>query len=138
MSVVKRIIQSNLFCRFRKAVPRLTTNVEFTCRSSECKQIFSVNKNGSNWFDSDQCGRNLLKKYICIFTSLASQIVHFEIVKSLEASAFLQAFQRFCFRQNIKPRNLHINNGESFVTAEQKIKEGVKRRNQRHLHNKLR
>ena len=41
-------------------------------------------------------GRNSLKRYVCIFNCLASRAVHFEIVQSLEASAFIQAFRRFC------------------------------------------
>ena len=85
-----------------------------------------------------KCGRNLLKRYVCIFTCLASRAVHFEIVQSLEASAFLQAFRRFCNRRNVKPRNLYSDNGGNFVAAKREIKEGVKRWNQRNLHNELR
>ena len=102
-SAVKRLIQSCLSSRFWKAVPgqqqignlpadRVNESKPFTSTRTDLMGPIQI-----------KFGRNLLKRYVIIFTCLASRAVHFEIVQSLETSAFLQAFRRFCNRRNVKP-----------------------------------
>ena len=71
-------------------------------------------------------GRNSLKIYVCIFNCLATRAVHFEIVQSLEASAFIQAYRRFCNRRNVKPTDVYSDNGRNFGAADKEIRKGVK------------
>ena len=71
-------------------------------------------------------GRNSLKRYVCIFNCLATRAVHFEIVQSMEASGFIQAYRRFCNRRNVKPTDVYSDNGGNFVAADKEIRKGVK------------
>ena len=63
-------------------------------------------------------GRTQGKRCICIFNCLATRIIHLEVVTSLDASLFLQAYQRFCNRRNANPTAIHSDNGGNFVAAE--------------------
>ena len=62
-------------------------------------------------------GRSYVKRYVCVFNCLATRAVHFEIVQSLEASAFIQAFRRFCNRRAARVRHVYSDNGGNFVFA---------------------
>ena len=66
-------------------------------------------------------GPNSLKRYVCIFNCLATRAVHFEIVQSLEASAFLQAYTRFCNKRNVFPSDVCSDNGGNFVAADKEL-----------------
>ena len=67
-------------------------------------------------------GRSRVKRYICIFNCLATRAVHLEVVPSLEADSFLQAFKRFSNRRNISPKTIYSDNGGNFVAAQRLLK----------------
>ena len=67
-------------------------------------------------------GRSRVKRYICIFNCLATRAVHLEVVPSLEADSFLQAFKRFSNRRNISPKTIYSDNGGNFVAAQKLLK----------------
>ena len=48
--------------------------------------------------------------------------VHLEVVPSLEADSFLQAFKRFSNRRNISPKTIYNDNGGNFVAAQRLLK----------------
>ena len=52
--------------------------------------------------------------------------MHFEIVQSLEASAFIQAFRRFCNRRAARVRHVYSDNGGDFVLANKELNEGIR------------
>ena len=62
-------------------------------------------------------GHSRVKCYICIFNCLARRAVHLEVVPSLDADGFFQAFQRFCSRRNVSPTDIYSDNGTNFVAA---------------------
>ena len=67
-------------------------------------------------------GRNRVKRYVCIFNCLATRAVHFEVVQSQDASAFLQAYRRFSNRRNVTPSDIYSDYGGNFVAAEKELK----------------
>ena len=44
----------------------------------------------------------------------------------MEASAFIQAYRRFCNRRNVKPTDVYSDNGGNFVAADKELRKGVK------------
>ena len=85
-----------------------------------------------------KCGRSSVKRYICIFNCLASRTVHFEVVQSLETSAFIQGFTRFCNRRNVRPTDVYSDNGGNFVAADKELREGLKNlKNKQFCHSSL-
>ena len=93
---VKKVLQSCLSCQHWKAAAgqqqmgnlpanRITRNPPFVSIGTDLMGPLNV-----------RVGRCSVKWYICIFSCLTTRAVHFKVVQSLEASAFLQAFWRFC------------------------------------------
>ena len=70
-------------------------------------------------------GRNILKRYIAVFTCLASHAVHLEVSNSLDTSSFLISFHRFAARRG-RPSVICSDNGTNFVGAERELKNALK------------
>ena len=68
---------------------------------------------------------------------MATRAVHFEVVQSLEANAFLQAYRRFCSRRNVKPKVVYSDNGGNFVAAEKELRCGIQNWNNKVLYDAL-
>ena len=71
-------------------------------------------------------GRSLTKRYLCIFTCLASRAVHLEVAFGLDSDSFLQCFSRFC-NWRLTPELLVSDNGSNFVGAERELRDGIRR-----------
>jgi len=68
-------------------------------------------------------GKSSVRRYVCIFNCLATIAVHFEIVQSLEASAFIQAFRRICNRRVARVRHIYSDNAGNFASANRELNE---------------
>ena len=66
-------------------------------------------------------GKTRMKRYICLFTCLASRAVHIEMAWSLDTNSFLCAFDRFVSRRG-KPIQVLSDNGLNFVGANRELK----------------
>lgn len=66
------------------------------------------------------------KRYLCLFTCLQIRAVHCDMVYSLDAAGFLQAFSRFVARRG-RPEFVVSDNGRNFVAAEKELKEIFRR-----------
>lgn len=65
--------------------------------------------------------RSSEKRYGCIFTCFVSRAIHLEMLESLDADAFLNAFRRFVARRG-KPITVYSDNGKNFVAGEKELK----------------
>ena len=81
-----------------------------------------------------KCGRSSVKRYIRIFNCLASRAVHFEVIRSLETSAFIQGVTRFCNRRNVWPTNVYSANDGNFVAADKELREELKNLKNKQFH----
>ncbi|KFD53967.1 hypothetical protein M513_05234 [Trichuris suis] len=62
------------------------------------------------------CRRSQVKRWICLFTCLATGAVHIEVCHSLDTNSFLSAFRRFTARRGT-PSDFYSDNGTNFVAA---------------------
>ena len=124
-SAVNRIPKSCLNCRFWKAKPMAQQMGDLPPdRINKCStfKVIGIDLMGPLTI---RHGRNSLKRYVCIFNCLASRAVHFEVVQSLETSAFIQAFRRFCNRRNVQLSDVYSDNAGNFVAADKELEKGV-------------
>ncbi|XP_071118413.1 uncharacterized protein [Haliotis cracherodii] len=69
-------------------------------------------------------GKARQKRYLCLFTCLASRAVHLEIAHGMDTNSFLNAFYRMASRRGL-PEDIVCDNGTNFVGAEKELKELV-------------
>ena len=126
-SAVKRVVKNCTICRRIFAKPgtqvmaplpkaRVTPGrPAFTCVGLDFAGPFIT-----------QSGRKTNKRYLCLFTCMASRAVHLEIAFALDSDSFLQCFLRFCSRR-ITPEHVFSDNGSNFVGAERELRDGIRR-----------
>ena len=64
------------------------------------------------------------KRYLCLFTCLATRAVHLEMAFGLDTDSFLNAFYRMVNQRRL-PREMLSDNGTNFVAAERELRELV-------------
>ena len=69
-------------------------------------------------------GKHRQKRYLCLFTCLATRAVHLEIAYSLSTDSFLNAFFRMASRRGV-PQDVLSDNGTNFVGANNELCELV-------------
>ena len=60
------------------------------------------------------------KRYLCLFTCLATRAVHFELAYGLSTDSFLNAFYRMASRRGL-PDEVYSDNGKNFVGADREL-----------------
>lgn len=70
-------------------------------------------------------GKRREKRYLCLFTCLATRAVHLEMAYGLDTSSFLNAFYRMVNRRGL-PVKMLSDNGTNFIGADKELKELVK------------
>ena len=69
-----------------------------------------------------------MKRWCCLFTSLSTRAVHFEVAHSLDAESCMAAVMRFTARRG-KPRTILSDNGSNFVGAAREMREYIEKWN---------
>ncbi|XP_048256637.1 uncharacterized protein LOC125382165 [Haliotis rufescens] len=69
-------------------------------------------------------GKSRQKRYLCLFTCLATRAVHLEIAFGLDTNSFLNALFRMAHRRGM-PKEIISDNGTNFVGAVKELKELV-------------
>ncbi len=77
-------------------------------------------------------GKRRQKRYLAIFTCLATRAVHLEIAYALDTDSFLNAFYRMASRRGL-PNEIISNNGGNFVGAEKELKELIRQLDTRRI-----
>ena len=70
-------------------------------------------------------GKSRCKRYLCLFTCLATRAVHLEMAYGLDTDSFLKAFCRMVNRRGL-PEGMLSDNGTNFVGANEELRELVK------------
>ena len=66
-------------------------------------------------------GKPKCKRYLCLFTFLASRAIHLEVALGLDTDSFLTAFDRMCNQRGV-PEEMISNNGTNFVGTNQELR----------------
>ena len=69
-------------------------------------------------------GRKEVKKYVALFTCMASRAVHLEVSNTLETDSFLNALRRFICRRG-PVRQLRSDQGTNFMGAKRELHEAL-------------
>ena len=123
--MIRQIISKCFDCKRRLATPatqmmndlppdRVQDNEPpFSCTGTDCFGPLYVKK-----------GRASVKRYGCLFTCLNVRAIHIEVLQSLDASSFINAFQRFISRRG-KPRLMRSDNGTNYRGAEKELRKSL-------------
>lgn len=74
-------------------------------------------------------GKRREKRYLCLFTCLASRAVHLEVAFGLDTDSFLNAFYRMVNRRGL-PTDIISDNGRNFKGAARELRELVEQLDQ--------
>ena len=77
-------------------------------------------------------GRSRQKRYLCLFTYVATRAIHLEMAWSLDTESFLNAFTRFTSRRGV-PKEMISDNGTNFVGAVNELRELVNQLDQNQI-----
>ena len=124
-STVKKVLRSCFNCIFWRAkigkqqmgelpAHRDTPNPPFSASGTDLMGPLYV-----------RIGRNNVKRWVCIFNCLSTRAVHFEVVQSLDTSAFIQAFRRFCNRRISRVRHIYSDNAGNFTKANRELNQCI-------------
>ena len=80
---------------------------------------------GGPYFTKQGRGKTKAKRYLCLFTCLATRAVHLEMAYSLDTSSFINAFTWMTSWRGM-PTYIISDNGTNFVGAERELRELVK------------
>ena len=69
-------------------------------------------------------GETRVKRYLCLFTCLATRSVHLEMAYALDTNSFIDAFTRMTARRGT-PSFILSDNGTNFVGAEKEIRQKI-------------
>ena len=71
-------------------------------------------------------GRTRMKRYLCLFTCMATRAVHLEMAFDLSTDGFLNAFSRMASRRGL-PEEMTSDNGTNFVGANNELRQLINR-----------
>ena len=74
-------------------------------------------------------GKSRQKRYLCLFTCLATRAVHLEIAFGLDTCSFLNAFYRMVNRRGL-PEEMYSDNGTNFKAADKELKDLIQQLDQ--------
>ena len=70
-------------------------------------------------------GKRREKRYLCLFTCLATRAVHLQMAYGLDTDSFLNAFYRMASRRGL-PEAMYSDNGTNFKGADSELKSLVR------------
>ena len=80
-------------------------------------------------------GKTRAKRYLCLFTCLATRAVHLEMAYALDTDSFINAFSRMVARRGT-PKYVLSDNGANFFGAERELRELVEALDQKKIASK--
>ena len=75
---------------------------------------------GGHFITIQGIGKRREKRYLCLFTCLATRAVHLEIANGLSTDSFLNAFYRMASQRGL-PDEVYSDNGTTFIGADREL-----------------
>ena len=125
--VIREWERECMLCRRRKASPAsqiMAPLPELRTRLSLCAFSQTSVDFGSPFITKQGRGKTRQKRYLCLFTCLATRAVHLEMAYSVTTDSFLNAFYRMASRRNI-PQDVLSDNGTNFVGGDNELRDLV-------------
>ncbi|XP_078486365.1 uncharacterized protein LOC144744882 [Ciona intestinalis] len=138
LSSVRYYLKSCRSCRFWKAkVGEQVMAPLPSCRSTPGNPVFT--HSGVDYMGPlmVKIGRSHVKRYVCVFTCLASRAIHLEVAHSLDTMAFIHALRRFLCRRGFAVKHVYSDNGLNFVGAEKELRTNIQNWNVRQIDQSL-
>ena len=137
-STVRRVLRDCRSCRLINAPSgkQVMAPLPKVRVSAHTKMFYNVGVDYAGPFLTKR-GRSSSKRYLCIFTCMASRGVHLELAYSLETTSYLQVLQRFINRRG-RPSTITSDNGTNFVGAEKVLRLGIRQWNKEHIRSSMR
>jgi len=82
--------------------------------------------------------RSNQKRWICLFTCLATRCIHLEKVHSLSTDSFIKAYLRFVYARGFSLRTLYSDNATCFKGADSELKQAIANLDQKKICHTLR
>ena len=125
--VIRKVIRDCVKCRrsFAKPASQIMADLPPERITPHAPPFAYVGVDAFGPFDVTQ-RRSTVKRYACLFTCLTSRAVHIEVLHSLDAHSFINAFRRFVSRRGA-PLKVFSDNGTSFVAGERELNAALKR-----------
>ena len=125
--MVRNVIESCAQCRRRFSMKRSSQKMAPLPRprfqSIRVFEKIGVDYGGP-YLTKQGRGRTRAKRYLCLFTCLATRAVHLEMAYSLDTDSFINAFTRMTSRRGT-PVYVISDNGTNFTCAERELRELV-------------
>lgn len=123
--VVRKVTQSCVICRRRRAQPLLPAMAELPAYRLE-HNVPAFTNSGVDYFGPMlvKIRRAQAKRWGCLFTCLVTRAIHIELASSLDTDAFIMALRRFSSRRGC-PRTITSDNGTNFRGASKELKQAV-------------
>ena len=118
---VTRVVRACVDCQ--KQFKRPESQLMAPLPEVRTKMCLPFENSGVDVFGPASCkivGRAFHKVYVALFTCMATRAVHFEVLRSMSASCFIDALLRFQARRPAI-RHLFSDNGSNFTAAEKEI-----------------
>lgn len=115
-------------CRRKKATPAVPIMAPLPdVRVKKSMRAFSESATdfGGPFLIKQGRGKVQQKRYLCLFTCLATRAVHLEVAYGLDTDSFLNAFYRMASRRGL-PEVMWSDNGTNFVGGNNELKELVR------------
>ncbi len=123
--VVRNVVESCVECRRRfsnkTAQQKMAPLPQPRFQSMRAFERVGVDYGGP-YLTKQGRGKSRSKRYLCLFTCLATRAVHLEMAYSLDTSSFINAFTRMVSRRGT-PVYVISDNGTNFVGAERELRE---------------
>ena len=125
--VIREWERECMLCRRRKASPAsqiMAPLPELRTRLSLCAFSQTSVDFGGPFITKQGRGKTRQKRYLCLFTCLATRAVHLDMAYSLTIDSFLNAFYRMASRRNI-PQDVLSDNGTNIVGGDNELRDLV-------------
>ena len=121
-AAVRRLLRACVKCKrlFAKPIPQIMADLPKERVTPNLPPFTNV---GVDAFGPYQVRnyRSVHKRYGLVFTCMSTRAIHLELVQSMEAESFLNAFRRFVARRGL-PKKVFSDNGTNFVKGEHDLR----------------
>ena len=137
-STIKRYTGSCFDCKRLAAKPMAQVIAPLPrLRVTPYKRVFAATSTDYMGPILVQCGRGTQKRWLCVFTCLATRAVDIQVAWGLSTDCCINAFRRFMCARGSPLEVLYSDNGTNYTSTNVELKNALKELNQEKIHKEL-